>query len=38
MAEAILLLPYPLKTGTLSLNDVAQRFNLTRDELLNRLL
>lgn len=30
----------PLKTGTLSaiLNDVAQHFNLTRDELLNRLL
>ncbi len=29
-----------LKTGTLSaiLNDVAQHFNLTRDELLNRLL
>lgn len=30
----------PLKTGTLSaiLNDVALHFNLTRDELLNRLL
>ena len=30
----------PLKTGTLSaiLNDVAQHFNLTRDELLSRLL
>jgi len=30
----------PLKTGTLSaiLNDVAQYFNLTRDELLSRLL
>jgi predicted RNA binding protein YcfA (HicA-like mRNA interferase family) len=30
----------PLKTGTLStiLNDVAQHFNLTRDELLNHLL
>ncbi len=29
----------PLKTGTLSaiLNDVAQHFNLTRDELLSRL-
>jgi len=30
----------PLKTGTLSaiLNDVARHFNLTRDELLSRLL
>ena len=30
----------PLKTGTLSaiLNDVALHFNLTRDELLSRLL
>ncbi len=30
----------PLKTGTLSaiLNDIAQHFNLTRDELLKRLL
>jgi predicted RNA binding protein YcfA (HicA-like mRNA interferase family) len=30
----------PLKTGTLSaiLNDVAQHFNLTHDELLSRLL
>jgi len=30
----------PLKTGTLSaiLNDVAQHFNISRDELLNRLL
>lgn len=30
----------PLKTGTLSaiLNDVAQHFDLSRDELLNRLL
>ena len=30
----------PLKTGTLSaiLNDVAQHLNLTRDEVLNRLL
>ena len=30
----------PLKTGTLSaiLNDIAQNFNLTREELLSRLL
>ena len=30
----------PLKTGTLSaiLNDVTQHFNISRDELLNRLL
>ena len=30
----------PLKTGTLSaiLNDIAQHFNLTREELLSRLL
>jgi predicted RNA binding protein YcfA (HicA-like mRNA interferase family) len=30
----------PLKTGTLSaiLNDIAQHFNLIREELLNRLL
>ena len=30
----------PLKTGTLSaiLNDIAQHFNITREELLNRLL
>ena len=30
----------PLKTGTLSaiLNDVAQHFNISRDDLLNRLL
>ncbi len=30
----------PLKTGTLSaiLNDIAQHFNISRDELLNRLL
>ena len=30
----------PLKIGTLSalLNDIAQHFNLTRDELLSRLL
>jgi predicted RNA binding protein YcfA (HicA-like mRNA interferase family) len=30
----------PLKTGTLSaiLNDVAKHFEITRDELLNRLL
>jgi predicted RNA binding protein YcfA (HicA-like mRNA interferase family) len=30
----------PLKTGTLSaiLNDIAQHFDLTRDELLKRLL